>query len=320
MQFEIIYLIIGMFGLWIGSGIVVEHGEKIAKSLNISSRVVGLTVASLGSSLGEMLTNVVAGLRRNQGIEASGIAFGTIIGSNISLITFVLGFCGLFTVYYLERKKKSMKRDWTMLLIAIILMFLFSLDGVISIFEGILLISAYGFYFLVVLKQEEVFDKVIDAHHNHKSFIPKTILSLSALFVGVLIAIYSANLIVDNGVEIANSFRIQTVLIGILVGFSTSLPELTISLRAILRGAHGLSIGNIVGGNIVDPLLSLGLGAFIAPIKVDKISLWFDVPFVFFATLLALIFFKRGGKLDKIEASALIGVYVLFLVLKFFII
>src|SRR3989339_179744 len=131
MESNIIFLIVGMAGLWFGSGIVVDNGQKIATSLHISSRIIGLTIASIGSSLGELVTNIVAGYRRSAGEDTSGIAFGTIIGSNISLITFVLGFCGLFTVYYLERKKKSMKRDWTMLLVAILLVFIFAFDGTI---------------------------------------------------------------------------------------------------------------------------------------------------------------------------------------------
>lgn len=277
-----------------------------------------LTVTSVGTSLGEIVTNIVAGFHRLQGIETSGIAIGTVIGSNISLITFVLGFCGFFTVYYLERKRSSMKRDWSMLFFAIGLMFLFSLDDKkIDMIEAGIMILTYGIYIFLLFKQEEVFEKVADSQNNKHRL--KLIFDLFMVLIGVVIVIHSANLIVDNGIFIANKFRINEELIGIFIGFGTSLPELTISLHSIYKGAHGLSIGNLIGGGITDPLLSLGTGALIAPVLVDDIALFFDVPFMFVSTLIAWLFFMRGGKLDKLEASILVGLYFVFVWLKFFV-
>ena len=99
MEKEVLFLLGGLIGLWLGSGIAIDFGKKIAESLKISTLIIGLTVTSVGTSLGEIVTNVTAGYRRMQGIDTSGLAIGSIIGSNISLITFVLGFCGFFTVF-----------------------------------------------------------------------------------------------------------------------------------------------------------------------------------------------------------------------------
>ncbi|MBS3102123.1 hypothetical protein J4458_01600 [Candidatus Woesearchaeota archaeon] len=318
MEKELLFLIFGLIGLWFGSGIAIDFGRKIAEALKVSTLIIGLTVTSIGTSLGEIVTNIVAGLHRARGIETSGLAVGTVIGSNISLITFVLGFCSFFTVYYLEKKKSSMKRDWGMLFFAIGLMFLFSITGgKINAVEGGIMILAYGAYIFLLLKGEKVFKKVAGSGDNgHKL---RLALDLFMVFVGVVIVIYAANLIIDSGVLIANEFKVNSELIGILIGFGTSLPELTISLHSIFKGAHGLSIGNLIGGGITDPLLSLGIGAFIAPIFVDGIVLFFDIPFMFISTLVAWLFFMRGGKLDKLEASMLIGIYGIFVYLKFFV-
>ena len=211
-----------------------------------------------------------------------------------------------------------MKRDWGMLFFAIGLMFLFSITGgKINAVEGGIMILAYGAYIFLLLKGEKVFKKVAGSGDNgHKL---RLALDLFMVFVGVVIVIYAANLIIDSGVLIANEFKVNSELIGILIGFGTSLPELTISLHSIFKGAHGLSIGNLIGGGITDPLLSLGIGAFIAPIFVDGIVLFFDIPFMFISTLVAWLFFMRGGKLDKLEASMLIGIYGIFVYLKFFV-
>lgn len=315
---EFLLLFLGVLGLWFGSSIAVEYGKKIADSLGVSTLIVGLTVTSIGTSLGEITTNIVAGYHRLQGIETSGLALGTVIGSNVSLITFVLGFCGLFTVYYLERKKNSMKRDWNMLFLAIGLVFLFSVDdNRIDALEAFVMIAVYGVYLFTLFRQERVFKKVID--NNKSEHKGRVFFDLALVFFGIIGVVYSANLVIDNGILIASILKIDGELIGILVGFGTSLPELTISLHSIFKGSHGLSIGNLIGGGIVDPLLSLGTGALIAPVLVTDLELSFDIPFMFVATLVAWLFFMRGGKLDKFEAAILMLMYGAFIFLKFFV-
>lgn len=318
MENDMLFLIAALIGLWLGAGIAIDFGKKIAEALKVSTLIIGLTVTSIGTSLGEIMTNIVAGYQRLQGIETSGLAIGTVIGSNISLITFVLGFCGFFTVYYLEKKKSSMKRDWGMLFFAIALMFLFSFDdGKIDFMEAGIMILVYGIYLFLLFRQEEVFDKVADSRNNKNKLM--LFLDLGMVFIGVLIVVYSANLAIDKGVLIANRFNVSKELIGVLIGFGTSLPELTISLNSIYKGAHGLSIGNLVGSGIADPLLSLGVGALIAPVLVDNAALFFDMPFMFASTLVAWLFFMRGGRLDRIEASILVALYFVFVYLKFFV-
>ena len=318
MEKEALLLIAGVLGLWFGSGIAIDYGRKIAHALKISTLIIGLTVTSIGTSLGEIVTNIVAGFHRLDGVETSGLAIGTVIGSNISLITFVLGFCGLFTIYYLESKKSSMKRDWYMLFFAIILMFLFSLDDrKIDFTEAGIMIMSYLAYIYILFMQEEVFDKVADGKNNRHKWL--LLFDLVMVFAAVAVVVYSANLVIDNGVLIGNKFSISKELIGLLIGFGTSLPELTISLHSIYKGSHGLSIGNLIGGGITDPMLSLGTGAAIAPVLVSQTELFFDIPFMFISTLLAWLFFMRGGKLDKFEASMLLVIYFVFVWLKFFV-
>ena len=318
MENEALLLALGVLGLWFGSDIAVEYARKIADSLRVSTLVVGLTVTSIGTSLGEIMTNIVAGVQRLQGIETSGIAIGTVIGSNISLITFVLGFCGLFTVFYMERKKSSMKRDWYMLFLAIGLVFLFFLDDrKIDFVEGITLILVYFGYIFMVLRQEQLFKKVKDKKDIN---VLGMVFDFFIVFIGILGVIYSAHIVIDNGVFMAKIFEIDDELIGLIIGFGTSLPELTISMHSIFKGHHGLSIGNIIGGGITDPLLSLGAGAVIAPVFIHDMELSFDMPFMIVSTLVAWLFFMRGGKLDKFEASILIAMYFAFVYLKFFVV
>ena len=185
---EFLLLFLGVLGLWFGSSIAVEYGKKIADSLGVSTLIVGLTVTSIGTSLGEITTNIVAGYHRLQGVETSGLAIGTIIGSNVSLITFVLGFCGLFTVYYLERKKGSMKRDWNMLFLAIGIMFLFSVDdNKIDALEAFVMVAVYGAYLFMLFRQEQVFKKVID--NNKSDYRARLFFDIALVFFGETLSI-----------------------------------------------------------------------------------------------------------------------------------
>ncbi len=321
MEKNLILLILGVIGLWVGSGISVDYTKKLAESLKVSTLIIGLTVTSIGTSLGEIMTNIIGGYQRLHGVETSGISLGTVMGSNISLITFVLGFCGFFTVYYIKgtKSKGNINNDWLMLFLAISLMFIFSLDDKkIDFFEAIIMISVYGAYLYSVFKREDVFEKVTN-NQNNKHKIKWTV-NLILIFIGIAIVIYAADLVIDNSIIIANKFQIKKELIGILIGFGTSLPELTISLNSLYQKAHGLSLGNLIGSNITDPLLSLGIGSIISPTLVDEITLFFDIPFMFIVTLIAWLFFLRGGKLDKVESSILVCFYFIFVYFKFFVI
>ena len=104
----------------------------------------------------------------------------------------------------------------------------------------------------------------------------------------------------------------------IVIGMGSSLPEMSLSIMALLRKKGGLSIGNLFGSNILDTMFVPGLGAVIVPLAVDAEILWFDIPFLFFLTLVALIFmmyFRRG--LQRREAAVLLSLYVIFVTIRF---
>lgn len=310
-MFPIVLLIIGLFGLWFSGEIIIPAAKRIARRLKISEVVIGLTVVSIGTSIPEISTNLTAGYSTLAGIDASGIAIGNIIGSNLSQITLVLGLVGFVTV--MKISERSLKRDGLMMLFALILMMLASIDLRISRFEGIFLVSVYLIYLFFLLKEEKIFVT--------KKKIEKKPILLDLLVVvgGVVLVVYSADLVVSNGVNIARTFGIREALIGIFVGLGTTLPELTISLKAALQKAGGLSIGNLIGSNITDPLLSLGLGSSLAGFSVAKQTLIFVIPFWLVGTLIALLLLFNHVNLNRKESGVLILFYLLFLYIQFFI-
>jgi len=198
-----------------------------------------------------------------------------------------------------------------MLLGSIILLFLIGFDGQITRLEGIVFLLVYVFYLFAIQREEKVHEKVKRAPTMHFMW------DILSVIAGLAIVIYSSNIVVGNAVFLAELWGVKQSLIGIIiVGLGTSLPELILSLGAVLKGAPGLSIGNLVGSNIFDILLVLGVGSTISGLSFSRSLLFFDLPFLFILSVITLLFFVFKKGLQKKEAFALVIFYLLYILLK----
>jgi len=312
MIISLLALVLGLLGLWIGGDIIIPAAQRIARRLKISEAVIGLTIVSIGTSVPEISSTVASGLKTLSGTDASGIAVGNIIGSCLSQITIVIGIIGFMATMYIS--KRSLKRDGLMMMAALLAMALAASDLFISRLEGMLLIALYLAYLVFLLKGEKIFVKSKKGV-DRKGAIKDAVMILGGAFIVVI----SADLAVSRGVEIARLFNVKEVLIGIFVGLGTTLPELSISLKAAHEKSGALSIGNLIGSNITDPLLSLGAGASISGFSLISQTLIFDIPFWLVGTTIALLLLYNHTNLNRAEASILIVLYLFFLYLQFFI-
>ncbi len=310
-MFEWVILIASLAGLLIGSGIVIEGAQRIARALQINELIIGLTVISIGTSLPEIATTIAAAFERIMGIETSGIVIGNIIGSNISNITLILGIVGFFAILKIGRK--SLKRDGTMLITAMVLFTIAAIDGLITKAEGAFLIVLNIFYLLYLSKTEKIVEKVKTNHSKNP------LIDFIMILVGIAIVIYTSDIVVSQGVLIARTYGVQELTIGLLIGLGTSLPELTVSLIALLKGRSELAIGNIIGSNINNLLFVLGMGAVLSEFAVDTIAIMWDIPIMIAVTLLALLFLYRKHDITKIEGAFLVLCYVAYMVFRLFV-
>ncbi len=304
---QLLFLILGLIGVWFFAGIVVNAAQKIARSLNISEAFIGLTILSIGTSLPEISTHIIASIDILKGIEASGIAVGTNIGSNIIQITFILGFIALLTK--VRSDKKILKRDYFVMLGSIILLFLLSLNARIGRLEGIFITVAYIVYLILIARKE----KIVEKNPFKTDYLKDGLLIIG----GIVALLYSANVVVSNALKISDLWNLSGSFIGtMMIGVSTALPELTVALRAILKGSTGISLGTLIGSNITNPMFALGIGAIISGYTISPVLTYFDLPFWFFVSLIALFFLWRKLKLEKKEAIALIILYVVYVAIK----
>ncbi|MBU0460873.1 MAG: hypothetical protein KKH52_03935 [Nanoarchaeota archaeon] len=312
---EVSILLLGCLGLWFGSGIIIKYAMEIIKKFHISGEFIGLTLLSIGTTLPEMATHIIASIDilkdPQHMITLSGIALGTNFGSNIIQITAILGLIGLLIT--VKTDKKIQNFDYPIMLGAIFLVFLISLDGRISRIEGVFLALLYLIYLGYLIKKEKIRKKIAD-NNKHLSHL---FLYVFFIAIGIAVLIYSADLVIDNAVLLSDHLKISGTFIGsLIIGVSTALPELAVVLRGIMKKATAISLGTLVGSNITNPLWGVGIGAIISGYHVSKVINFFDLPFWFFSSLLIWIFFFKGKKLFKWEAIACIMIYLLYVGLK----
>ncbi len=304
---EAVLVLVSLVMLWLSSDYIVEAARKIARHFGVSELFIGLTVAAVGTSLPEISNAIVSGIGRAQGADTSSYALGNIISANFGQITLILGIVGLVALMRFD--KKDLLKSGIVMILAIVALFLTAVDGVIMPWEAAVLIALYLGYLIALYFAER--PKTF-AETREKTSLP---LQFAIVAAGALVLWYFAKLLVSNAVSLAQLTSISPYLIGFLTGLGTSLPELTVSLRAVLRKAGGLSVGNLIGSNITDPLFSISLGAVIAPLAVEKGVLLFDFPYWFAASLIAL-FLLVNKEFHRKKAAVLILIYLLFIYLK----
>ncbi len=303
-------VLIGLFGLWLGTRWVIAGALGLAKRYSLSHSFVGLGILALGTDLPEVFVSLNASILHLKGIESSGIITGNAIGSSISQITVILGIAGLLLSFRIE--KKDFNRDAFFLLSSILLLYFFGFDGFISRFEGAVLITAYLVYYVILFRGEHTNE---DDNVTGKTLtIPGIIFNL---ILGLGVLIYSSHIVVENAMMLAEHWGVAQSFVGIaIIGLGTSLPELAVSIGAAINKSPKMTVGNIVGSNIFDGLIPIGLGGVISTTNMEDVLVKFDLPFTFAVTLLVLLFLRTKRGISTFEGIILILVYLVYIYLK----
>lgn len=303
---HLLLLAVGIAGLWLGTELTIRGALAVARRHNLSEWVVGLLILSIGSDLPELAVAVDAGIKVLMGQDASGVVIGASIGSVVAQIGLVLGLAALISPLLLPRR--VVYRNGAVLLAATVLLFALGYDGHISRVDGLVLVAAYLAYLLGLMNGDATAEAPTQtlAHGGQRPWL--------GLAAGLALVIGGSELTVVSVVGIARSFELSETVISILIiGLGTSLPELSISISAIIKRRTALSVGNIIGSNVLDTLLPIGLAALIAPLAFDRTFLTFDLPYVFVLTavVLGLLIGRRGlSRLEGVPILVLYGVYV----------
>jgi cation:H+ antiporter len=303
------YLIVGLALVAYGTQLALDHAVIIARHYKLSDFFIGVAILAVGSDLPEVVVSVNAAFRNLSGEDTGNLIVGNAIGSCFGQFGLVLGIAGLMA--YLTMPRRYVLRHGAVLLSSMVLLFVVGLDGAVSRVEGAALVAAFLIYLVFLFGEEKLLEKVRN-RDGSPMFKPWLL-----LVVGLTLVVASSELIVSSAIRLATLWEVNQSFVAIVfIGIGTSLPELTISIGAILRRRTGMSVGNLVGSNILDVLLPIGLAALIGPLRFDRSLMLFDLGALSVLTLLVLAFFIRKRGLQHREALAVVSFYSVYVLVK----
>lgn len=286
---NIVFIAIGFAMLMVGAKWLVDGSSAIARKYHIPEIVIGLTIVSIGTSMPELMVSFTSALEGH-----SDISVGNVIGSNLCNLLLILGLTSIVTPLVFSKTTKDYDIS-IMLFSTIIVLLLANKGNILSRADGILLLVLFIFFILYTIK---IAQKSMNNCKENEVEIPKgkMIISVIKILVGIVLLKFGGDISVNNAVEVAQILGVSERIIGVtIVAIGTSLPELITSIVAAFKKEIDIAIGNIVGSNIFNLLLILGVSATISPI-VYSIEYNLDFILLSIASLLLLCFAMFGKK------------------------
>ena len=305
-----VLLLIGLVMLCFGGNWLVSGGVAIAKKFRISNLVIGMTIVAYGTSTPELAASIAAAG------DHSAIILGNIIGSNIANVGMVIGVAAILVP--LAVQKSVLRKEIPIMLGVSALIVLLSVDGEISQSDGVILLVGLGIFavytFRSALKQREQDTDDSDDNENNNNIYLK---SIGFIGIGIIVLYVGAILTVDNAVVIATEFGLSEKIIGLtVIAIGTSLPELITSIIAIRKGHSDIGIGNIIGSNIYNILMIMGVGAALGGVLITA-DVYVDYAIMIIFSISLLIGLKTHI-INRTMGVILATGYVLYLVTTFF--
>ena len=308
---EIILLVIGLLLLVKGADFLVDGASALAKKYKISDLAIGLTIVAFGTSMPELVVNVIASIQNHQDI-----VLGNVIGSNNFNIFLILGIAGLISPLIVQ--SSTIWKEIPISFGAVLLLYIFANDffsidsQIISRIDGFILLILFGLFLYYVYKQLKTDNS--DLELTHKNFSNQKITLY--IIIGLTGLTFGGRFVVINAVEIAKMLGVSEKIIGItILAAGTSLPELATSVMAAIKRNNDIAVGNIIGSNIFNIFLILSVSSLINPIKFNVV---FNTDLYILAGgtifLFIAMFTGKKKKLDRWEAALLLLSYSIYTV------
>lgn len=302
---DYVLLIVGFVLLIKGADFFVDGSASVAKKLRVPSMIIGMTIVAMGTSAPECAVSVAASIK-----GSNTMAISNVVGSNIFNLMIVTGACALFTA--VPVKINTLKQEFPLSVLAAVLLLgggYLAMD--LNRWEGIILLLIFA-AFLVWMVMEAKKARA-NADEEEIETLPgwKCIVFIIG---GILAIVFGGDLVVDSASAIAAAFGLSQTLIGLtVVAFGTSLPELVTSLVAAKKGETDMALGNVIGSNIFNILLVLGVAAAVSPMAMMMENL-VDTIILIAVSILVWIFAWRQKKLNRVHGIIMILIYAAYVV------
>lgn len=313
---NVLFLLIGVALLTVGGEALIRGALAVAQRLNVSPLLSGLVIVGFGTSAPELVVSVNAAIG-----ERPDIAVGNVVGSNIGNVLLILGLCALITP--LAVKPMALRRDAVTVVLASLLFLVLVWGSALGRIDAVFFLAGLVAYLIWAYWTERSQDapaaELHKAEAEEVTLVPKSGIWIGAAVVsGLALLIGGSQVLMMGAVGIAESFGVSEAVIGLtLVAVGTSLPELSISVIAAIRGHVDVAVGNILGSNIFNLLGILGLSALLQPLPVHERILQFDQWVMLGTALLLFVFLYTGRRLSRLEGSLLLAGYIVYLGLSF---
>ncbi len=315
-------IVLGIVLLIGGGTALVAGASQIASRFGISPMIIGLTVVGFGTSAPELVVNILGAMTGQ-----SELAFGNVIGSNISNLGLVLGTAAL--IQAIDLKGKVIQREIPLLLLITTIMTVMALDGVfenrpprISQSDAIVLLLLFGIFIYITVRDFVIANRddalITDISHSQLVTAERKIGYQWLLILGGFALLFAGgHVTVNQSVKLAEQLGVPTSVIGLfVVAIGTSMPELVTSIIAAVRKESDLALGNIIGSNIFNSLIVLPVSALAAPVIIPAGGIFDLIVSWLFAAVLIPIFFLRNARLGRPSGLFLLVAYMAYAVYR----
>ena len=297
----------------------VVGASAMAYNLKVSPLIIGLTIVGLGTSAPEMLVSAFASWQGN-----SGLAVGNALGSNIINTGLILGITAI--IIPLNVHSSILKRELPILLLVMVVALLLLMDGTLGRLDGALLLTGMAIMLIWMIRlgrTSQTSEDPMSAEFADE--IPTTLSMGRAVFwliVGGLVLLGSSRLLVWGAVSIAQEMGVSDLVIGLtIVALGTSMPELAATVMSAIKNEHDIALGNVIGSNIFNLLVVLGLPGLINPATIDTEVLARDYPVMIGLTVALFVMaygFRGPGRINRIEGTVLVLAFCAYQTLLYF--
>lgn len=327
--FYIVIMVVAIILLLGASERFLVDAKGVARKAGIAEIIIGLTIVSIGTSLPEIAATGMASYQSmvtgNEGL--SDFALGNIYGSVLVQITFILGIVVLVKPMIINRG--SVKRDGLAMIGAVLLLTFFTMvDLRLDRLESLALVIIYALfiYYLVrnrhkIMKEEQEEGKDDESYEDEElkeelDLVLPMWAHILMLIIGLALVIYSSERLVLSAVKVAEGLGAPEGVVGVTISaVGTSLPELAIALVCVKK-AKGVAIGTLIGSNVTDPLLSVGIAGIINPVTISAATSWLFItiiaPFTVIACILGVALMWSSWRIERWEGAVLVGAYIVF--------
>ena len=305
---EYIILIVSLVGIVFGADFLVTGAVSIARKYKVSDFVIGAAIIGVGTSMPEMTVSVLGALNGN-----ADVAIGNVVGSNIFNVFGILGLTAIFFPVTFGRENLKFDIPFCVGVSVILSLLFFNLfvgtENCLGRLDGLLLLAAFAaFMWISFYRDKKSKHQVAQTEDNEQPVGPMWV-SVLKVAGGLALLVFSCDVFVDNAVLIAKSFGVSDSFISLtLIACGTSLPELAASIAAAIKKNTSMALGNIVGSNIFNIALILGLCAQVSPLTSTGIGV---VDFlVMIAAVMALFVFSKDCRISRVEGVLLFLCFV----------